>query len=134
MESYHQTDDPVKSRLLTQIDLHREEVKGEMKIISKRTEKIIKTALIVGGSLALTYFLISELSTKRKRKKKKALQAEAGIQPHEAEQEHSGPSLIASIGMTLANQALLAVLDIAKEKLMNYLAAQNQPAEKDGDS
>jgi len=129
MES-HQIDDPVKSSLLTRVDQHKQEITKEVKEISEQTEKVLKTVILVGGSLALTYLLISELTSKRKRKKKKNGKSET----QNDEPEESRPSILGAIGASLANHALMIILDIARDKLLEYLASQAQNEQVNGDT
>jgi len=48
--------------LLQKSARHREQLEDEVKLISERTEKIIINALVIGGALAATYFLVSRFS------------------------------------------------------------------------
>jgi hypothetical protein len=127
-----ETDDPVKSQLLTKTARYREELEEEAKVISDRTEKIIKNAIIIGGSLALAYFAYKQLSgSKKKKSKAKAQQAPkpaasaAAVDDRDDDSEESNsPNLIAQIGTALAGQASVFLLNLAKEKLSEYLQAQ----------
>ena len=125
-----ETDDPIKSTLLKKSAQYRDELEEEAKVISDRTEKIIKNAVIIGGSLALAYFLYNQFSTSKKKKskarKEKPVQAAslaAGIE--EEEEETSSPNKVLSqIGAALISQASVFLLSMAKEKLSEYLQAQ----------
>jgi len=123
-----ETDDPVKSQLLQRSSQYREDLEDEVKEISDRTEKILTNALVIGGSLAVTYFLYSQLSgsSKKKRKLKKAKPTEAAAESAEEEvEETSGPAkIISQIGTALVSQASVFLLSMAKEKLSEYLEAQ----------
>ena len=123
-----ETDDPVKSQLLSKALHQREELEDEVKYISERTEKIVTTALIVGGALALTYFLMSQFSgsKSRKSKSKKTKAASAAADVEEEVEEPSEPNVMAQIGTALATQATAFLLSIAKEKLSEYLQAQQK--------
>ncbi len=126
-----ETDDLVKSQLLQKAAQQREEIESEMHEITDRTEKVLTNALIIGGALALTYFLVRGFSAKKKRKVRKA-KAKAKVAEVDGEEEAelyepSGPSQILSqIGTAVASQATMILLDLAKEKLMEYLQAQAQ--------
>lgn len=61
-----ESNDP-KSELLKKSAMHRQELEEEVKSISERTEKIVTTALIVGGALALTYFAVRQFSGTKKK-------------------------------------------------------------------
>lgn len=126
-----ETDDPVKSTLLKKSARYRDELEEEAKVISERTEKIIKNAVIIGGSLALAYFLYNQFSTSKKKKskvrKEKPVQAAslaAGIEEDEEEETSSPNKVLSQIGAALISQASVFLLSMAKEKLSEYLQAQ----------
>lgn len=126
-----ETDDPVKSALLKKSAQYRDELEEEAKVISERTEKIIKNAVIIGGSLALAYFLYNQFSTSKKKKskvrKEKSVQPSslaAGIEEDEEEETSSPNKVLSQIGAALISQASVFLLSMAKEKLSEYLQAQ----------
>jgi uncharacterized membrane protein YebE (DUF533 family) len=126
-----ETDDPVKSRLLKKSSQYREDLEDEAKLISDKTEKMITNALIIGGSLALTYFAYKQFSggskSKSKAKAKKVKIVDAATELEEEVEEPSGPSkIISQIGTALVSQASVFLLSMAKEKLSEYLQAQAQ--------
>jgi|SRR5690606_18193268 len=121
------TDDEMKQDLLRKSAKHREKLQGDVKLITENTEKVITNALIIGGSLALSYLLIHQLtkrSSKRKHKVKhkkiKVVKAEA---PEEVEivEEDSTPGVFSQIGAAVASQASVFLLNLAKEKLTEFL-------------
>ncbi|QOI96446.1 MAG: hypothetical protein HRU69_02645 [Flammeovirgaceae bacterium] len=123
-----QTDDPVKSQLLRKASQQRDELEGELKDLSDRTEKFLTNALIIGGALALTYVLVRQLGG---RKKKKSKTKKAVTKPQaevEAESEDDSPvtHVVSQIGTALLSQATVFLLNMAKEKLTEYLQAQAQ--------
>src|SRR5690606_17958188 len=67
-----ETDDPEKGQLLQRSAHHREVLDEEMKALVDKSEKILTNALIIGGALALTYFLVSGLSGSSKKRKAKS--------------------------------------------------------------
>ncbi|MBX2964708.1 MAG: hypothetical protein KF845_01090 [Cyclobacteriaceae bacterium] len=125
-----ETDDLVKSQLLKKAAQQRQEIKSEMHDITDRTEEVLTNAVIIGGALALTYFLVRGFSSKKKRKghkaKAKIKGVEAtGIEDNDEDEEESGPSaILRQIGTAVATQATVLLLDLAKEKLMEYLQAR----------
>jgi hypothetical protein len=129
-----ETDDPVKSRLLKQTSKYREDLEGDAKEISEKTEKMITNALIIGGSLALTYFVYKQFSaggSKSKKKTKvrkiKLVHPDNDVEEEEVEETPSGPSaVISQIGTALVSQASTFLLAMAKEKLTEYLQSQSQ--------
>lgn len=123
-----ETQDPVRRELIEKSDRHRQALQTEMKAISQKTEQTLKNALIIGGSLALAYFITRQLvSDKTKKVKVQALpkakaiaqQTEVLTEPHEA-------TLIAKVGTQILNQATFFLLQLAKDKLLEYLASRKQ--------
>ena len=64
-----ETQDPERRKLIETSDRHKRELEKEVKAMSDKTEQVLKNALIIGGALALTYFMsnitIRVLSTSR---------------------------------------------------------------------
>lgn len=123
-----QTDDPVKSQLLRKASQQRDELEGELKELSDRTEKILTNALIIGGALALTYVLVRQFGGTKKKKskaKKAATKPETGVES-EPDDESPVTHVISQIGTALLSQATVFLLNMAKEKLTDYLQAQAQ--------
>lgn len=124
-----ETQDPEKKKLIEASDRHKRAMEKELTDLTQKTDRVIKNALIIGGSLALTFLVISALSKKRKKKKKKlALEAAAqpGVTPEAAEEEEEdGPSVLGTVGTQLLNQASVILLDVARQKLKEYLATRN---------
>jgi plasmid stability protein len=118
------TDDPIKSELLMKTARHREELEAETRAIAERTEKIITNAIVIGGALALTYFLYTQFSGSKK-KKVKQKQAAIEAENDEAEEETSSSSnILSQVGTALVSQGGVLLLSLAKEKLGEYLRAQ----------
>jgi hypothetical protein len=117
-----ETHDPEKRKLFESSQRHRKEMEREIKDISEKSEKILKNVLIIGGALALTYVVVSQLSSSKtkKRKAKKNVENEDSIQIHEGP-ENETPSLLSKMGDKAINMATMLLLDIAKEKLSEYL-------------
>jgi hypothetical protein len=124
-----ETQDPDKKKLIEASDRHKRALEKELSDLTQKTDRALKNALIIGGSLALTFLVISALSKKRKKKKKKlALEAsaQAGLTPEATEEaEEEGPSILSTVGTQLLNQASVIVLDLARQKLKEYLATRN---------
>ena len=128
----------MKSELLRKSAKHREELEEEVKLISERTEKILINALIIGGSLAATYFLLRQFSggkPKKRRKKSKAVKMKVVNTPDAEEEEESyepsEPGIVAQIGSALASQATVFLLELAKEKLAEYLNTSTAKKKED---
>ena len=112
-----------KSELMKKSSRQREELEREIKKLGDQTEKILINALIVGGSLALTYFIVRQFTAKSKSKTKSRKIHLLGGTPEDEEREPSGPSIISEIGTVLATQATAFLLGMAREKLADYLEA-----------
>jgi hypothetical protein len=129
-----ESNDP-KTQLLKRSALHREAIEEEAKLISARTEKILTTALVVGGALAVTYFLVRQFSGGKPKRNKKSKKIKiVAAQPKEDEgvaYEAQAPGIVAQIGTALASQATTFLLDLAKEKLMAYLESQANKTNSD---
>lgn len=122
-----ETQDPEKKRLIESSERHRQEMNRQVKDISDRSEKMLKNALIIGGALALTYVVVNQLSsTKTKKKKTKKVQAPTNEIDEEVEES---PSVFSQMGDKFVNTATLFLLDLAKEKLADYL--QNKKSRDD---
>ena len=112
--------DPEKKRLIESSERHKYEMEREVKDISDRSEKMLKNALIIGGALALTYMVVNQLSSTKVKKKKTKKAKSAEVEAVEDEEDES-PSVLSQMGDKLVNTATLFLLDMAKEKLSEYL-------------
>jgi len=121
-----ETNDP-KSVLLKQSAKHRKGIEDEIKLISENTEKMLTNVLIIGGTLALTYLLISQYSKSKKSKgkfkgKKIRLTRENDANVEESDGgDDSEDSIVSRIGSAVAAQATVFLLGLAKDKLSAYL-------------
>ncbi|HEX6225354.1 MAG TPA: hypothetical protein VFZ52_13140 [Chryseolinea sp.] len=118
-----ETNDP-KSLLLKQSAKHKKVLEDEIKLISDNTEKIVTNALIIGGTLALTYLIISQFSkskSKGKSKAKKLKLAQGRDTDLEEGNDDANDSVVSRIGAALATQATVFLLGLAKDKLSAYL-------------
>lgn len=124
------TDDPIKSALLTKTARHRKDLEDETQAIAERTEKIITNAVIIGGALALTYFAYTQLSGSKK--KKKAAKVKERVSETEVEEDDEpsrAGAILSQVGTALVSQGGALLLSIAKEKLTEYLRAQAEKKE-----
>lgn len=117
------TDDPIKGELLMKTARHREELEQETRAIAERTEKIVTNAIVIGGALALSYFLYTQLSGSKKKKSKKKAEQDAGVED-ETEAPSVASSILSEVGSALVAQGGALLLSLAKEKLTEYLRAQ----------
>ena len=133
-----ESNDP-KEELRKKSERHRQELEEEVKLISERTEKIITNALIIGGTLAAAYFIMRQFSASSSKKRKRVVPkiklVKANEESGESEiiEEPSAPGIVSQIGTTLASQATIFLLAIAKEKLMEYLESQFEKKDKNNE-
>jgi hypothetical protein len=122
-----ESNDP-KSLLLQQSAKHKKNLEDEIKMLSENTEKTITNALIIGGTLAVTYFIVRQLTKskskrKSKAKKTKSVQEDDSKIENSSAETQSDPSIMSQIGSAIAAQATVFLLDMAKDKLSAYLQA-----------
>lgn len=124
--------DPEKKRLMDEANKHKQNLTKDVRLVSEQTEKMVTNALIIGGALALTYFLISELGSKSKKKKLKSVKlvTHAPVQTSPEEEIVESNSILSQIGTKIANEATVFLLNLAKEKLNEYLQANKKSDEK----
>jgi len=133
-----ESNDP-KEELRKKSERHRQELEEDVKLISERTEKIITNALIIGGTLAAAYVIMRQFSGSSSKKRKRVVPKIKLVKPNEESaeseiiEEPSAPSIVSQIGTTLASQATVFLLTIAKEKLMEYLEAQFEKKDKNNE-
>lgn len=127
-----ETQDPERRKLLETSDRHKRELEKEVKDMSDKTEKVVKNALIIGGVLAVSYLLVSQLGSGKKKKKLKAKPtATVATVESEEDEEPETPGVFAQIGTKVVDTATLVLLDLAKEALSEFLKNRKQ---KDGNS
>ncbi len=130
-----ETQDPEKKRLIETSDRHKHEIEKEVRELSDKTERIVKNALIIGGTLAVTYFLVSSLSSSRKKRKAKSkINRAVASESDDSESDVAGasfaaPSILSQLGERFATQATAVLLGIAKDKLSEYLSNRKQKDE-----
>lgn len=130
-----ESDNPEKGQLLQRSALHRDTLEEEVRLITERSEKIITNALIIGGALALTYFLVSSFSGssgKSKAKTPKIKMAEPrpdSVEEQSLSHEPAQAGIVSQIGSVLLAQATGFLLSVAREKLVEFL--QSQTVKKD---
>lgn len=130
-----ETDNPEKGQLLQRSAHHREVLEEEMKALTEKSEKILTNALIIGGALALTYFLVSGLSGSSRKRKTKTRKVQLVSDKEDEEDSDDAasrveePGVVAQIGSVLMAQATGLLLSIARDKLVEFL--QSQAAKKD---
>lgn len=117
--------DDIKTDLLRRSAKHREDLENEVRLLSARTERILTNALIIGGTLAASYFIVRQF-TGGSRKSRKANRKRVTVLPAAASRDtvqevDDSPGILSQIGTALASQATVFLLGLAKEKLAEYL-------------
>jgi hypothetical protein len=115
-----------KSLLVKKSAKHKKVLEDEVKLLSENAEKIVTNALIIGGTLALTYFLVSRFSKskskgKSKAKKVKVTKESDGNVEEASFDTGSDEGVVAKIGSAIAAQATVFLLGLAKDKLSTFL-------------
>jgi translation initiation factor 2B subunit (eIF-2B alpha/beta/delta family) len=125
-----ETQDPERRRLIETSDRHKHELEKEVKSLSDKTEKTLKNALIIGGVLAVTYLVVNQLSSSKKKKRAKAKVAVTNGAEDLIEEDET-PSVFSQMGAKIADTATVVLLDLAKDALAEFLKTRKQ---KDGNS
>lgn len=126
-----ETQDPEKKKLIEASERHKRELEKEIHEMSDKTEQAVKNALIIGGTLAAVYLAVRLASgTKKKREK---IKGENLVNEEEDDQEVYAsakksytPSFLSQVGERLAAQATAMVLQVAKDKLAEYISKRNE--------
>ena len=126
-----ETNNPKKDLLLREAAQHKSALEGDLKILSEKADKILTNSLIIGGALALSYFVASQFfKSKKKVKSKSKKVAIVKDHPSEVEEYEQESSIVlpilSQIGSAVASQATALLLTLAKEKLTEYLASQKK--------
>lgn len=130
-----ESQDPEKKRLIEASERHKRALEKEVTDLSDKTEKVLTNALIIGGALALSYIVVRQFSSsskKKKKKHKKGKKVTASVLPvstdvdDEEEEDDSAPSMLSTIGSQIANQATAILIDMARQKLLEYLESRKK--------
>ncbi len=127
-----ESQDPEKKKLIEASERHKRALGKGITELGDNTQKILTNALIVGGVLALSYLVVRGFSSGSKKKKKKRAKVTV-VSPQvstdsddDDEIESGSPSLLADVGSKIANQATVILIDIARQKLMEYLDSRKK--------
>ena len=118
-----ESNDPQKISLINKVNQKKNELEEEASALSKRTDKLLLNALVIGGTLALTFFIVRNLS-KGRSKKEKQEEIETNESTNASKENQS--SVISEIGSRLAEGAVLFLLGLAKDKLSEYLNSREK--------
>lgn len=114
-----------RKKLVETSERHKLELTNELNGIGIKSDKLLTNALIIGGSLAFTYLLVSQLTGEVKKPKKSKAQKAQPENGFEIEEEEEA-TLFSKLGAKLIDQATLVLLDIAKEKLSEYIQSKKR--------
>jgi hypothetical protein len=132
---YLESGESIKEQLREKAARRKEEFQEEARSLSTRAEKALTNGLIIAGALAVTYWVFTSIrSGKKKSKKRKqtatAVSGTAASVDYSGEEDASAsngsPGMLAGVGNVLLTQASLFLLDIAKDKLREYLVQKKQ--------
>lgn len=125
-----ETQDPEKKKLIESSERHKRALAKELSQLAAKKNRMVTNALVIGGTLALTYFVISSI-TKNSRKKKKLIlagikeESGEGNEGLEAEKEDE-PSELGKAGIYFLTQVSAMLLGLAREKLSEYLESRQK--------
>lgn len=108
--------------------IKEQELENQVAVLAENGKKLATNLAVIAGGLALSYFTYRLLfeSKKKSKNKSKNLILPPSTQSSDAEIiEHEGDSLISEIGQTLVKELSLVLLDIAKEKIQEYLTPKD---------
>jgi hypothetical protein len=126
-----ESNDPEKKRLIEASERHKRALEKDFMGLSGDTQKLLTNALIIGGVLAVSYFVVRQFSSSKPKRHKKTRKVTV-VQPavsndqDDGEEDSHSPSLLANIGQRMANQATIVLIDIARQKLMEYLESRKK--------
>ncbi|HZY80526.1 MAG TPA: hypothetical protein VFE50_13455 [Cyclobacteriaceae bacterium] len=127
-----ESQNPEKKRLIEASERHKRALEKEVSDLSNRTEKMLTNALIIGGALAVSYFVVRQLSSssgksKKHKKHKKVTATPIQVSTDEDDDdEPEAPGLLAGIGTKIAGQATAVLVEVARQKLMEYLESRKK--------
>lgn len=128
-----ESQDPEKKKLIEASERHKRALEKGVADLSDNTQKILTNALIIGGVLALSYLAVRSFSSSPGRKKHKKTKKVTVVQPRvstevddDGEEETGTPGVLAGIGSQIASQATVFLVDMARQKLMEYLEGRKK--------
>jgi hypothetical protein len=130
---YLESGESVKEQLREKAARRKEQFQEEARSLSTRAEKVLTNGLIIAGALAVTYWVFSSIRSGKKKRKKRMKEAAASTPAsveyageEEGTSSNGAPGMLAGVGNVLLTQASLFLLDLAKDKLRDYLTQRKQ--------
>ena len=130
-----ESQDPEKKKLIEASERHKRALEKGVSDLTTDTQKLLKNALIVGGVLVASYLVVRGLSSSGEKKKKRKKARVTLLSPSvsktsddddDYEEVPTGGGLLAGIGANLANQATVILVDMARQKLMEFLESRKK--------
>lgn len=117
-----------------QRDIHMRSLpsSGPIEKNSTDTERIVRTALIVGGTLAASWLVLRLIQRYGKSKKPKEIPVTDASLPEPAPVQataSSSNSIMAAIGDRVAREATIFVLNLAREKIAAWIESKRSADE-----
>jgi hypothetical protein len=95
----------------------QEALENDIEIISEKGKTVAINALFIVGGLALSYLLFKAIAGEDKSKNKKIKGDQESVKKENVESS----SFVNEIAQTLGREAAIIFLELAREKLSNYL-------------
>jgi len=131
-----ESQDPEKKKLIEASERHKRALEKGVSDLTTDTQKMLTNAAIIGGVLIASYFVVRSLSSSGEKKKKRKKSRVTLVSPSVSrasdddddyeEVAPAGGGLLAGIGANLANQATVILIDMAREKLMEFLESRKK--------
>lgn len=116
--------DKERSLLLHRINQKKSEMEEEATKLTRQSDKMIRNALVIGGALVITFFIVRSLTAKSSKKEEKE-----SIVGDSTEKGNSSSSFISEVGSRVAEAAVVFLLGLAKEQLSGYLKSREKENE-----
>lgn len=112
--------DPQHRKLLEEVRRRKEQLDSETGTLSRRSEKVVRNALIIGGVLLASYLVYRAVSGGGKKEKPK----ESTDQKSGDTKTPQAPSMISVLGRRLGQVAAIFVLNLARERIAAWLTSK----------
>jgi hypothetical protein len=109
-----ETQDPEKKRLIETSDRHKRALEKSLTDMTQKTDRMLMNALIIGKK------------KKRKLAKEGAVKTAEGTTTVDEVEEDDGISILGSVSSRVINMGTVILLDIAREKIAEYLANRDK--------
>ncbi len=129
-----ESQDPERKKLIETSERHKRALEKGVSDLTTDTQKLLTNALIIGGVLTVSYLVVRGLSSTGGKKKKKKKAKVTLVSPSvskasdddEDDEEVATGGVLANIGSSIANQATVILVDMARQKLMEFLESRKK--------